>query len=209
MIVAPEFQRQGIGSRLLDALLEEANRRSISSLGLVATAFGRPLYERSGFVPTGEVVVLSGRLARTDDPSPSASLDDEDVAPRAEERWIPCSREGMLRARFREAIATASVEGPRGSLLGYAMATSQEALTLIGPVMAETQEIARVVTSALSRSIPGPARIDVPAEQRGFRRWLEAHGFREQSVRTEMALGTQQLPWQVPERFALAAQAWG
>src|SRR5688500_17635957 len=44
MEVAPQAQRRGIGARLLDALLTEAERRSIGVVGLVATPFGEPLY---------------------------------------------------------------------------------------------------------------------------------------------------------------------
>jgi hypothetical protein len=43
----------------------------------------------------------------------------------------------------------------------------------------------------------------------GLRRSLVALGLREMSVRVEMAFRTVRAPWQVPERFALASQAWG
>jgi hypothetical protein len=89
------------------------------------------------------------------------------------------------------------------------MATAQGATALIGPVVAESEDDARVLTAALVRTAPGPARIDVPAEQQGFRQWLALIGFREQGARLEMARGAPRLPWQVPQRFALASQAWG
>jgi hypothetical protein len=115
----------------------------------------------------------------------------------------------MLRARFREAIAmSASMQG-EGKLGGYALATAQGATALIGPVIAASEGDARALTAALIRTSPGPARIDVPAEQHGFRQWLGRIGFREQSARLEMARGAPRLPWQVPQRFALASQAWG
>jgi GNAT superfamily N-acetyltransferase len=47
MIVVPHAQRRGIGSAILDQLLERAAERTI--VVLVATAAGRPLYERHGF----------------------------------------------------------------------------------------------------------------------------------------------------------------
>src|SRR3954454_23120960 len=54
MVVAPSAQRQGIGAQILDALLGEADRRSLGRVGLVATPLGRPLYESRGFTPVGE-----------------------------------------------------------------------------------------------------------------------------------------------------------
>jgi hypothetical protein len=89
------------------------------------------------------------------------------------------------------------------------MATTQSSLSLVGPVIAATEDDARVLASSIFRAVPGPVRIDVPEEQRAFRRWLHSLGLREQSVRVEMASGTERLPWQIPQRFALAAQVWG
>lgn len=61
MIVAPEDQRQGIGEEILTRLLDRAESRSLTVL--VATASGRPLYERHGFVPSdpGSVAMLRRR----------------------------------------------------------------------------------------------------------------------------------------------------
>lgn len=44
MVVAPEAQRQGLGSRMLDRLLGEADARGVP-VGWCATDQGRPLYE--------------------------------------------------------------------------------------------------------------------------------------------------------------------
>ncbi len=52
MIVAPEAQRRGIGSAILERLLERAARLTI--VALVASPAGRPLYERYGFRPDSQ-----------------------------------------------------------------------------------------------------------------------------------------------------------
>jgi GNAT superfamily N-acetyltransferase len=61
MLVAPEAQRQGIGDEILTRLLAQAESRSLTVL--VATAAGRTLYERHGFVPSdpGSVAMLRRR----------------------------------------------------------------------------------------------------------------------------------------------------
>lgn len=61
MLVLPEAQRQGIGEGILTRLL--AHAESCSLTVLVATAAGRPLYERHGFVPgdPGSVAMLRRR----------------------------------------------------------------------------------------------------------------------------------------------------
>ena len=47
VIVVPEAQRRGIGTAILERLLEQAGERSI--VALVASPAGKPLYERYGF----------------------------------------------------------------------------------------------------------------------------------------------------------------
>jgi hypothetical protein len=215
MVVAPECQRGGLGAALLDALLDEASSRSVTIIGLVATPFGQPLYERREFVTAGHVVVLTGTPDRARITSDVAlteigcgPLNDARVAVDVDEQWLGCSRATMLGARFREASATAMTLSA-GSPHGFAMATAQGPISLVGPIIAETENGARALTSRLFVNLPGGVRVDVPAEQGAFRLWLRGLGLRELGTRSEMALGAARLPWQVPQRFALAAQAWG
>ena len=56
MAVAPAAQGQGLGARLLTALLEEASRRGQRTVALEVRADNQPaqrLYERHGFTRTG------------------------------------------------------------------------------------------------------------------------------------------------------------
>lgn len=209
MIVAPDFRRQGLGAMVLEVLLEEAATRSISVLGLVATPSGQPLYERHSFTCVGEVVVMTG----TPDAAPascrSAPLTDAEAAISMEEQWLGGVRAAMTRARFRQACATATTVDSGGEACGYAMATTQGSNSLVGPVLAKTEAHARRLADAIFRSVDSPVRIDVPAEQTAFRNWLRVRGLQERGVRQEMAIGAHRLPWQVRQRFALSALAWG
>jgi GNAT superfamily N-acetyltransferase len=61
MWVAPEARRQGIGSALIDALLQWATTRGLTRLILDVAERNAPaiaLYGRKGFIPTGEVGTL-------------------------------------------------------------------------------------------------------------------------------------------------------
>lgn len=51
MYVRPAYRRKGIATRILDLLVEDAKRRGVRQIALEATAAGRPLYEKYGFVP--------------------------------------------------------------------------------------------------------------------------------------------------------------
>lgn len=51
----PDYRRRGIARRLMDALLEWCRAEDFASVALHATEFGRPLYDRLGFLPTNEM----------------------------------------------------------------------------------------------------------------------------------------------------------
>jgi hypothetical protein len=111
----------------------------------------------------------------------------------------------MLRARLAEASAAYALAGRPG----FGVATRQGENALIGPILAENHDDARRLCRALLAAEARPARIDVPLEHVELRRWLVQLGLREMSVRVEMARGRARMPWQSPQRFALATQAWG
>jgi GNAT superfamily N-acetyltransferase len=51
----PEFRRRGIAQRLMDAVTGWCRDQGYGSVFLHASQFGRPLYEKMGFVPTNEM----------------------------------------------------------------------------------------------------------------------------------------------------------
>jgi GNAT superfamily N-acetyltransferase len=206
MVVASDWQRRGLGARLLDEFLADADARG-TPVGLCATDLGRPLYASRQFEVSGELVILTGtpNLGTTAPGSSVVALDVEHAV-ELDRRFSGCDRSRMLRARFGEANATAQLDDGES---GYGLASAQGAGTLVGPILAEAEAGARALASALFAAVGGPVRIDVPAQHAAFRQWLQTLGLREQAQRVEMARGAGRMPWQVPQRFALATQAWG
>ncbi len=207
MVVAASARRQGLGAAILDRLLSEADRRALPVVGLIATPLGEPLYVTRGFEPLGEVIISVG-TPRLDEHAPSAPalqvrpVTDAPQILSIERRFMAGSRAGMLRARLACSSVTALTEG------GYALATPQPGGTRIGPIIAENVGVARALACALFRAAPGLVRLDVPGEQREFRDWLISLGMVEKGVHREMSRGGA-VPWNVPQRFCQATQAWG
>lgn len=50
MYTNPDYRRKGIAYKTLDLLVTEARQKGITAISLEATAMGRPLYEKYGFV---------------------------------------------------------------------------------------------------------------------------------------------------------------
>jgi GNAT superfamily N-acetyltransferase len=202
MVVADRARRQGVGAAILDELLAQAERRALSVVGLVATPLGRPLYAAREFVPVGDVVMLIGTPLAGEAFELTNSVVDLEQIVAIERRFMHSSRAPMLRGRLRDSCASALMPG------GFALATAHQSAARIGPIIADHEDTARSLVRALLCAIGGPVRLDVPGNQQHFRDWLVSLGLVEKGVHCEMARGGA-LPWQVPERFGLATQAWG
>lgn len=207
MVVAPEYQGQGLGRRLLEELVSQPVARSVP-VGLCATDLGRPLYEKAGFSASGELMILFGApSAGASEPGSVVPLVDAARAIEQELCFVACDRSRMLRARLEQAnfaFASAHEAEP-----GFVMASAFEGGTLVGPLFAQSEATARRLMRAVCAKVSGPIRVDVPLQHTAFRAWLVEQGLREHSVRVEMVRGATQAPWQVAERYALATQAWG
>ena len=57
MYTKPEYRRKGVAIKTLDLLVNEARRRGVAKITLEATASGKPLYERYGFVPMNDEMI--------------------------------------------------------------------------------------------------------------------------------------------------------
>jgi GNAT superfamily N-acetyltransferase len=87
MVVDPARQRQGLGRSVATAAIDWAQRLGCSTIHLIATPAGIPLYRQLGFVPDGESRELSG-VPR---PLPAASR------PSSVHRWTPEDTEEIAR----------------------------------------------------------------------------------------------------------------
>jgi GNAT superfamily N-acetyltransferase len=56
--VSSDFRGRGLAGQLLRLSIAEAQRRNIKVITLHASKFGRPVYERYGFKPTNEMMLL-------------------------------------------------------------------------------------------------------------------------------------------------------
>ena len=58
MYTHPDYRRMGIAYKTLDMLISDTKCRGITSISLEATAMGRPLYEKYGFVKMNDEMEL-------------------------------------------------------------------------------------------------------------------------------------------------------
>lgn len=212
VIVAPACQGRRIGHRLMTALLEGLEDRSVL---LHATPEGRGLYERLGFVRTGEVRQHQGtalpaplvalgagwrlRPAGSNDAAALKALD-------AAARGMP--RDALIDELLASAEATVVLDHD-GQARGFAMLRRFGRGHIIGPVAAPDAEGAKALIAHLSGLSAGRfVRIDIDFDS-GLAEWLESLGLLRVDAPTTMVRGEPLAVQPGMRLFALATQALG
>lgn len=213
VIVAPACQGRRLGHRLMSALLEGLDAHTVL---LHATADGRGLYERLGFVRTGELRQHQG-VAQ---PAPLVALP-------SGWRLRPA---GLHEAPALQALDAAARGMPRGALIDDLLASADACVVLdhdneprgfamlrrfgrghaIGPVVAPDAEGAKALIAHLAGLNAGHfTRIDIDFAS-GLAEWLESIGLLRVDAPTTMVRGTPLVtPPGGPALFAIVTQAVG
>jgi len=213
VIVTPACQGRRIGHRLMSALLDGLDDHTVL---LHATAEGRGLYERLGFVRTGEIRQHQG-IAQ---PTPLIALpagwrlrpaglnEAEDL------RRLDAEARGMPRdALIEDLLATADacvVLDDDGEPRGFAMLRRFGRGHAIGPVVAPDAESAKALIAHLAGINTGHfTRIDIDFDS-GLAEWLESIGLLRVDAPTTMVRGAPlATPPGAPLLFAIVTQAMG
>jgi len=196
IIVRPDSRRQGLGSRMTRDLMDALRERGCSSLLLVASESGEPIYRKLGFRQTEEYVFL--------DVPPLAALEDAAVR-----RLTAADRDGVLRLDV-EATGESRAElltphlasgwghrGGEGALEGFFLPSLGAGL-----VVAESERAGEALLSFKHALFPGPAV--VPAGNAAALRLLLAHGATETRRAPRMVLG-EEAEWRPERVFARAS----
>jgi GNAT superfamily N-acetyltransferase len=165
LLVAGRFGRQGLGRRLMEAAIAEADTNRAY---LYATPQGRPLYERIGFSVIDTVIKHVGPF-REDRDAP----DEIDVLPFSEaNQGETISFDGEAFGADRSAVYHALRHSGRlivavdeSGVLGLAGGWDNLGTLTIGPVVAKHTAVAQALVARLARQARGNVRIDIPSQQ--------------------------------------------
>lgn len=213
VIVSPACQGRRIGHRLMSALLQDLEGRTVL---LHATAEGRGLYERLGFVRTGEVRQHQGMalptpliaLARGCRLRP-AGLNESQALHRLDAQARGMQRPALIDDLLKQSEACVVLDC-EGEQLGFAMLRRFGRGHAIGPVIAPDVEGAKALIAHLAGMNAGRfTRIDVDFDS-GMTEWLESIGLLRVDAPTTMVRGEPlQHPAGASRLYALVTQAVG
>lgn len=206
VLVAARYGGRGLGRRLMHHALAEAGDATVF---LNATEYGRPLYEKLGFVSVGTTYTHVGRF------EPSAGLAGSRPAVPGDLPAIlklDAEVNGADRSHLVERLPgfgeQLRVVERGGAISGYAGMWRNIDNVLVGPVLAETVNDAKRLIADLAATINGPVRLDLDDRHPQLREWATQHAVTARNSTAVMVHGTRPLPgdrgrWFIPVMQAL------
>jgi GNAT superfamily N-acetyltransferase len=188
VLVAARYERRGLGRAITAHALSAAGGRVV---WLHASKFGLPLYESMGFVVDGG---CQGHLGAFDDdggPGARPATDFEEIV-RLDENAHGVNRRPLLERLG----AACAVDG------GFAFGTDIGHVTVIGPVVADTEEQARALIRGVARAAPGEVRVDPDFRFPALTAWVRERGLVPTAPAPRLVFGGRPLPGDPAKRFA-------
>jgi GNAT superfamily N-acetyltransferase len=204
--VVPARRRAGLGGALTEAIIRFLEGRGVTTVLLHATALGRPVYERLGFVPEAAYLTRSGpTLARV--PGPPAGIRAGRAADLEAVLAIDQAATGEDRRRLLAALWPAGglVATGDGRPLGYHLASPWRPG---GATVAADPRAGLALLDAV-RAAPGnEVALSVPAANTAAIDALRSAGFAERYRTVRMHRGPR-VAWDPGALFAAHNLFWG
>ena len=212
VIVSPDKQGNGIGRKLMNQILDEIGEQK--NVLLFATPSGQPLYESFGFSASGNVYQHQAIVEKTTAIEANATeglrkMTQGDYTTIAKLAETSC---GLARTTtLNEVLKSASgvVVETQGEITGFALIRKFGRGYAIGPVIATSQEQAKIlIQSLIDTHVNEFVRIDIPQSSE-LSPWLEEIGLPQVDTVVEMVRGKIPLRDTQMRQFALISQALG
>ncbi|MDE0703231.1 MAG: GNAT family N-acetyltransferase [Rhodospirillaceae bacterium] len=203
VLVAPGWRRQGIATRLMDAVVQRQEAAGRIP-GLDATPDGREVYRRIGFRDVWRLARYQAERVEAAAPEapptlPSILHDALSVRPleaadlarfaAPDRRLFGADRLELLFHLRRRQPGAAFGAWREGRPAGYVLARDGREAVQIGPLVAADDAAAQSLAAAAFDAVTGPVFIDVADVRSGFVRWLESCGFALQRPYIRMIRG--------------------
>ncbi|WGV62085.1 GNAT family N-acetyltransferase [Brevibacillus brevis] len=217
VIVHPSSQGKGYGRQLMKACM--ASVSTDTSIMLIATPEGEPLYKNLGFLTVDRIRKFIAERFVPEAPPQNEANDEFEIAPMELEDFPSVvefdkaargsSRTHFLEIRMRQASTCLVAKNLSGKVIGYGFAVQGPINLIVGPIVAENAGMAENLLYKLTQNHTGHVRIDVPDEQAAFHTYLEQNGFTQVSHPPIMVANANSLPRRNGTYWAIGAQIYG
>ncbi|WP_035099321.1 GNAT family N-acetyltransferase [Anoxybacteroides tepidamans] len=215
VIVNENYRGNGLAKELMQTCIDSVCDKT--TIMLIATKEGKPLYEKLGFQTVSSVhKFLSDKYM----PFYREHGNEEyEVIPltmsyftqiqQLDQLAIGADRSLFLRKRIQQAKQGVVVKNHKGDIVGYGLSIKGPVNLIVGPIIAANDEIAICIVDELAKGYEGKLRIDVPNGQASFIHYLERTGFHKVSQPPVMVKNASELPVRNGTLYSIAAQIFG
>lgn len=191
VLVDKTVRGRGIGTALLKHAIDYLKGRNVRTVRLDATAAGRPIYEKLGFVPEYELARYEGTITTSPGTAPVSKVRAEVFSDIIEfdRRMTGTDRRKMLARLFEESPELIRFVRRDNQVQGYITARLGARAVQIGPGIANASAGASLLSDSLSRFVGKPVFVDIPLDNAGAVKIAEAAGLTVQRCFTRMCLG--------------------
>jgi GNAT superfamily N-acetyltransferase len=202
VLVASDFRRRGIATKLVDACLDVATRRGLTAW-LDATPAGAAVYGPLGFTPTLQLRRLRLEKPQGNGASPSLSTGNPNALAVRDGSAMGFDRSSLL-SEFAARTGSRIVCDAEAIALVRSGRTARQ----VGPLLADRADQALALADAIVRSETGPWLIDAVFSQEEFLDGLVRSGWNIERPFQRMRFGRPTAPpAQLP--FAVAGPEFG
>ncbi|KUL40505.1 GNAT family N-acetyltransferase [Actinoplanes awajinensis] len=209
VLVASRCGGRGLGRRLMEHALVAAGEATVI---LWATEYGRPLYEKLGFVVDGLTHTYAGRFSVPDSGGPAGSrpaVPADLAALIALDAEVAGADRSALVRRLPGFTEQLRVVERGGVISGYGGAWRNLDEVVVGPVVAGSLDDARTLIGDLAGAVSGGVRLDLDDRHPSLLGWAADRGLGLRKSTVTMVRGGRELPGERGRWFAPVMQALG
>nr|WP_041820149.1 GNAT family N-acetyltransferase [Halalkalibacterium halodurans] len=214
VIVSSQCRGLGLGREVTEACIKATLEDT--TLMLIATDEGRPLYERLGFAAVERIHKHLCDDYKEPESIPSMDVTIEELRSndfrqlvQLDEGAMGVRRSRFLKQRTTQANQSLVAKDKAGNVIGYGLSILGPIHLIIGPIVAPNHEIACLILDRLACQHKGKLRMDVPSGHHTFLQHLQRRGFTEVNTPPVMAKQSAYEPRRNGTLFAIAAQVFG
>jgi predicted N-acetyltransferase YhbS len=212
VIVHQEYRGKGLAKGVTQTCIDTT--AIDTTIMLIATEEGKPLYEGMGFQSVDRVDKF---LCESFQPTSNnceatienfTPLDLNDII-RLDHSAFGDNRSRFLVNRINQSEKCLVARNGKGDAIGYGMSISGPINRIIGPIVAPDAQIAACLVNQIAARDRVRLRIDVPSGNESFTLFLKKSGFHQVSQPPIMVLNSTQMPTRNRTLFGIAAQIFG
>ncbi|QFF99950.1 GNAT family N-acetyltransferase [Psychrobacillus glaciei] len=214
VIVNKEYRGLGLGKKVTQKCIDSVSKDT--SIMLISTDDGKPLYENMGFITVDYVhkyfsdsYIQSKMLINLEITLEKYSENDFNEIVELDSVAFGDMRRTFLLNRILQSKQFLVVRNQKGKIIGYGLSILGPINLILGPIVAPNPQIAALIIEGLALNHQGKLRIDVPSSNNELMLFLEKSGFVKVSEPPIMIKNSVHMPLRNKELFAIAAQVFG